>query len=122
MVLTMMTMGICIAYSQSKDDNKEFKWLEKLDKQEFVLTKETSTFKSCMVSIMKQAKDEGKKREDLAFTEEQLKMLKEKSLAMFKSHGFTEKHVMDLVENNDERLIFVATVFTAMVESKSVQQ
>ena len=25
MVLTMMTMGICIAYSQSKDDNKEFK-------------------------------------------------------------------------------------------------
>ncbi len=122
MVLSMMTAGVCTAYSQSEDESKDQQWLEQLEEQEFTLTDETSAFKSCVVSIMKQARDEGKKLEDFAYTEEQLKVLKEKSLAMFKSHGFTEKHVMDLVENNDERLVFVATVFTAIVEAKSVQQ
>lgn len=119
MVLSIMTAGVFTACSESEDDRMDLQLLEKQEKKKSVLNKETSAFKSYMVSTLKQSRTRSGD-EDFAFSEEQLGMLKEKSLAMFASHGFTEKYLMDLVENDGEQLIFVATVFTAVVESPSI--
>ena len=119
MVLSIMTAGVFTACSESEDDRMDFQLLKKQEKQKSSLNEETSAFKSCLVSTLKQTRTRSV-NENFTFTEEQLGILKEKSLAMFESHGFTEKDVMDLVENDDERLIFVATVFTAIVESPSM--
>ena len=119
MVLSIMTAGVFTACSESEDDRMDLQLLKKQEKQKSTVNEETSAFKAYMVSTLKQAKTRSV-NENFTFTEEQLGILKEKSLAMFESHGFTEKYVMDLVENDDERLIFVATVFTAIVESPSM--
>ena len=119
MVLSIMTAGVFTACSDYEDDRMDLQLLKKQEKQGSVLNEETSAFKSYMILTLKQSRTRSGD-EDFAFSEEQLGMLKEKSLAMFTSHGFTEEYVMDVVENDDERLIFVATVFTAILESPSM--
>ena len=115
--------GLIIAFGTfvgcSKDsDSLDFQFLEEQAKQTVKLNKETAAFKDDIVSVMTETATRASE-DEFSFSVEQMKMLRESSLKMFQSHGFSEKEVLDAVENDELRLVFVATAFTALMEYPS---
>lgn len=114
-----IAMISCVLVSCSQyEEPYDLLLLEEQSKQEITLNKETSSFKADVISVVSQTKTRAS-GDDFSFSAEQIKMLRKSSLEMFQSHGFSEKEVLTIVDNNDIRLIFVATVFTALMEYPS---
>lgn len=116
MVISIMTACLFTFISCSDNDDYDFQLL--MEQQKTVLNKETSDFKSNLVSALTSQNTRAVDGE-FVFSEEQLKNLKELSLKMFESHGYAKEYIENVVENNDERLIMAAAIFTAIVESPS---
>lgn len=114
LIAMMIVGGVFMACSKDSDP-LDLQLLEEQAKQKVTLNKETSAFKEDVISAMSQSPTRVSEAE-FTFSAEQMEMLRESSLNMFRSHGFSEKEVLDVVDNNDIRLIFVATAFTALME------
>lgn len=113
--IAMMIVGGAFMACSKDSDPLDLQLLEEQAKQKVTLNKETSAFKADIISAISQSPTRVSETE-FTFSAEQMKMLRESSLNMFRSHGFSEKEVLDVVDNNDIRLIFVATAFTALME------
>lgn len=84
------------------------------------LNEESLEFKNSIISTLNTQKVSTKSGETVNFTEEQVKDLREKSLDMFASHGFKRSEFKEFLGEGDERIILMATIFTAIIEQEPV--
>ena len=110
----VLITGLSIACS-NENDALDLQLLEKQSEQKTVLNKETTEFKSSLTSVLKQERKRGLDNAS-EFSEGTIKFLKDKGLKMFESHGFTEKDIRNVGAKTDEDIIFMAAIFTAIVE------
>lgn len=110
----VLITGLSIACS-NENDAPDLQLLEKQSEQKNVLNEETAEFKSSLTSVLKQEQKRGINNTS-EFSEGTIEFLKDKGLKMFKSHGFTEEDIRNVGAKTDEDIIFMATIFTAIVE------
>lgn len=115
--MMVVVMVGCIFVACSNDDhNLNLQLLEEQSRQKTILNKETADFKSGLISAVNLQKTKAS-AEEFRFSAEQVKDLRKQSLKMFKSHGFVEDEFKEFMDEGDERLILIATMFTAIMES-----
>ena len=99
----------------NENDSLDLQLLEKQSKQKIALNEETAEFKSTLTSVLKQVQKRGNNSSS-QIPEETMGFLKDKGLKMFKSHGFTENDIKNAGAVTDEEIVFMARIFTAIVE------
>lgn len=113
----ILFLGMIFTACSNEDEFSDLKLLSKQANIKPTLNEETETFKTTFVSMLKPTTQTRASSDEFFFTEEQIDVITNKSLQMFSSHGFSEEEVIRLVDGDKEKLIFVATLFTALLES-----
>lgn len=114
--LFVLFLGM-LTVSCSKDDNYDL-LTEETDT--FTLNKQTQEFKDNLLSTLNAQKIVTKSNDEVEFTKEQVTDLRNKSLDMFASHGFKRSEFKEFLGDGDERIILMATIFTAIIEQEPV--
>lgn len=114
-------LSLCYIITSCSTDDTDLQLLEEQYKIKPTLNKETSEFKSAFISVLNSNKSRVSNKE-IEFSNEQIDILKDKSLKLFKSHGFSKKELNKYGIKSDEHLILSATIFTALMENPSLSQ
>lgn len=117
-IITLFTALVIM--SCSKDDVNYDLLTE--NTENYQLNKESLEFKHSIISTFEtqNASTKSGVNTNSNFAEDQIEDLREKSIDMFKSHGFEQSELDDLLEDGDERIIFMATVFTAIIDQEPI--
>lgn len=113
--LLLIVIGISFVQSCSSSTDENLEILQVQNKEKELLNQEVSYFKSEVIDALQQSKT--RNSDTLLFSKQQIRELRETSLEFLISQGFEEQDYRDFMKEDDPRLIFMAALYTGILET-----